>query len=49
VDHIFPYRVKDYVQYRYVKEWPFALLPAPAMTALERTLGWHLCITSRPT
>jgi hypothetical protein len=21
VDNIFPYRIQDYVQYRYVKEW----------------------------
>jgi 2-polyprenyl-3-methyl-5-hydroxy-6-metoxy-1,4-benzoquinol methylase len=48
VDHIFPYRVDDYVQYRYVKAWPFSMLPSPAMTALERRLGWHLCITARP-
>ena len=27
VDHIFPYRIPDYVQYRYVKAFPFNLLP----------------------
>jgi 2-polyprenyl-3-methyl-5-hydroxy-6-metoxy-1,4-benzoquinol methylase len=48
VDHIFPYRVQDYVQYRYVKAWPFSMLPSGAMAALERRLGWHLCITARP-
>ena len=48
VDHIFPYRVEDYVQYRYVKAFPFNLLPSPAMRALERRLGWHLCVTARP-
>ena len=47
VDHIFPYRVPDYVQYRYVKAWPFSWLPAPAMRALEHRLGWHLCVTAR--
>ena len=47
VDHIFPYHVPDYVQYRYVKAVPFAWLPGPAMRALERRLGWHLCVTSR--
>lgn len=47
VDHIFPYRVPDYVQYRYVKAAPFRWLPAPAMRALEHRLGWHLCVTSR--
>ena len=48
VDHIFPYRVKDYVEYRYVKEFPFSVLPQPAMRALERRLGWHLCVTAHP-
>lgn len=47
VDHIFPYRVPDYVQYRYVKAFPFSWLPDPAMRALERRLGWHLCATAR--
>lgn len=47
VDHIFPYRVPDYVQYRYVKAFPFSWLPDPAMRALERSLGWHLCATAR--
>ncbi len=46
VDHIFPYRVPDYVQYRYVKAAPFSWLPNPAMRALEHRLGWHLCVTS---
>jgi SAM-dependent methyltransferase len=48
VDHIFPYRIPDYVQYRYVKAFPFRWLPNPAMRALERRLGWHLCVTARP-
>jgi hypothetical protein len=47
VDHIFPYRIPDYVQYRYVKAWPFNWLPSPAMRALEHQLGWHLCVTAR--
>ena len=46
VDHIFPYRVADYVQYRYVKGFPFNVLPAAASRALERRLGWHLCVTA---
>lgn len=48
VDHIFPYRVADYVQHRYVRALPFRWWPAPAMRALERHLGWHLCLTARP-
>jgi SAM-dependent methyltransferase len=46
VEHIFPYRIKDYVQYRYVKEWYFRWMPAPFFRALERCLGWHLCVTA---
>lgn len=48
VDHIFPYRVADYVQYRYRKALPFRWMPRAAMAALERGLGWHLCLTARP-
>jgi 2-polyprenyl-3-methyl-5-hydroxy-6-metoxy-1,4-benzoquinol methylase len=48
VDHIFPYRVRDYVQYRYVKNWYFRILPPPLFRALERSFGWHLCVTARP-
>jgi hypothetical protein len=48
VDHIFPYRIKDYVEYRYVKAFPFNVLPGQAMRAVERQLGWHLCVTARP-
>jgi SAM-dependent methyltransferase len=48
VDHIFPYRIPDYVQYRYVKAIPFRWLPDPVMRALEHRLGWHLCVTARP-
>lgn len=48
VDHVFPYRVQDYVEYRYVKEWQFRVMPQPVFRALERTLGWHLCVTAIP-
>lgn len=47
VDHIFPYRIADYVQYRYVKNWYFRMLPGAMFRALERKFGWHLCMTSR--
>jgi 2-polyprenyl-3-methyl-5-hydroxy-6-metoxy-1,4-benzoquinol methylase len=45
VDHIFPYRVRDYVQYRYRKVWYFDMMPPPLFHWLERRAGWHLCIT----
>jgi len=46
VDHIFPYRIPDYVQYRYVREPYFAWMPQPLFRALERRFGWHLCLTA---
>jgi 2-polyprenyl-3-methyl-5-hydroxy-6-metoxy-1,4-benzoquinol methylase len=49
VDHIFPYRIPEYVQYEYVKTPPFRFLPHSVMRALEHRLGWHLCLTATPT
>jgi 2-polyprenyl-3-methyl-5-hydroxy-6-metoxy-1,4-benzoquinol methylase len=47
VEHIFPYRIKDYVQHRYVREFYFRWMPPGLFHALEKRLGWHLCITAR--
>jgi ubiquinone/menaquinone biosynthesis C-methylase UbiE len=47
VDHIFPYRIQDYVQRRYVKVWYFRWMPHRLFRALEKKLGWHLCITAK--
>jgi 2-polyprenyl-3-methyl-5-hydroxy-6-metoxy-1,4-benzoquinol methylase len=46
VEHIFPYYIPEYVQYRYVKEWYFRWMPHPLFRALERRFGWHLCLTA---
>lgn len=46
VEHIFPYRVADYTQYRYVKAWPWSWMPAAMFHCLERHFGWHLCVTA---
>ena len=46
-DHIFPYRIRDYVQYRYVKNWYFRWMPNSWFRSLERRLGWHLLIIAR--
>ena len=48
VDHIFQYRVPEYVKYRYEKGLPFRWLPDSMIRGLERRLGWHLCVTARP-
>lgn len=45
VDHVFPYRIHDYVDYRYVKEPYFRWMPPPLFRAFERRFGWHLLIT----
>lgn len=47
VDHIFPYRIPDYVRYEYVKVWYFRFLPKPIFAGLERHFGWHLCVTAK--
>ena len=46
VDHVFPYRISDYVEYRYVKEPYFRWMSEPLFRAFERRLGWHLLITA---
>jgi 2-polyprenyl-3-methyl-5-hydroxy-6-metoxy-1,4-benzoquinol methylase len=46
VEHIFPYRISDYVQYRYVKEPYFRWIPQPMFRVLERRFGWHLLLTA---
>jgi 2-polyprenyl-3-methyl-5-hydroxy-6-metoxy-1,4-benzoquinol methylase len=48
IDHIFPYRIPDYVQYRYVRVWYFRWMPGFLFRALERMAGWHLCLTAVP-
>lgn len=45
-EHIFPYKISDYVNYRYVKEWYFRYLPESVFTKLEKKFGWHLCVTA---
>ena len=45
-DHIFPWRVSDYVQYRYNQVWYFAMLPKTLVRVLDRGFGWHLCVTA---
>jgi len=46
VDHIFPYRIQDYVNYRYVKVWYFRAIPEAAFRWMEHHWGWHLCVTA---
>jgi SAM-dependent methyltransferase len=47
VDHIFPYAIAEYVQYRYQVVWYFRWMPKTLFRALERAFGWHLCLTAK--
>jgi len=49
VEHIFPYRIADYVKYQYVQEWYFRWMPEGMFRAMERRLGWHLLLTGTGT
>jgi ubiquinone/menaquinone biosynthesis C-methylase UbiE len=46
-DHIFPYSIPEYKKYEYKKMWYFRILPNPIFRLMERTLGWHLCVTAK--
>jgi len=46
VDHVFPYRIREYVEYRYIKEPYFRWMPQPLFHAFERRFGWHLLVTA---
>ncbi len=48
IDHIFPYRIREYVRYEYKKVWYIRFLPKLVFRSMERILGWHLCMTARP-
>ncbi len=47
VEHIFPYYIPDYKQYKYTKVWYFRWMPQPLFRWLEKNFGWHLCITAQ--
>ena len=45
-EHIFPYKISEYVKFRYIKEWYFRYLPESVFKKLEKKFGWHLCVTA---
>lgn len=46
--HIFPYVIEKYVKYEYeIQPW-FKVMPQEMFEALEKNLGWHLCIYAKP-
>ncbi|MBI5057044.1 MAG: hypothetical protein HZB61_10560 [Nitrospirae bacterium] len=40
-DHIFPYRIDKYVNYKYEMVWYFRFMPKPVFRWFEKRLGWH--------
>jgi len=46
-DHIFPYVIKDYLNYIYKKVWYFRFMPRVLFRMLERRLGSHTLIVAR--
>jgi 2-polyprenyl-3-methyl-5-hydroxy-6-metoxy-1,4-benzoquinol methylase len=46
VDHIFPYRIPEYIKYQYKKSWPWNWTPPSIFRSMERHFGWHLCLTA---
>lgn len=47
VEHIFPYSIPEYKEYKYKKVWYFAIMPTIFFRFLEKTIGWHLCVTAK--
>jgi 2-polyprenyl-3-methyl-5-hydroxy-6-metoxy-1,4-benzoquinol methylase len=48
VDHIFPFRIPEYVRYQYKMVWYFRWMPRPLFRLIQRLFGWHLCLTASP-
>ncbi len=47
IDHIFPYSIPQYTQYKYKIVWYFRILPKNIFRWLETNFGWHLLITAK--
>jgi 2-polyprenyl-3-methyl-5-hydroxy-6-metoxy-1,4-benzoquinol methylase len=44
IAHIFPWRIPDYVEHRYVKAFPWNICPEWLFKKLESLVGWHLLV-----
>jgi hypothetical protein len=44
IDHIFPYSIPEYKQYRFKKVWYFRWMPKKVFRWLETHFGWHLLV-----
>ncbi|MHB8512032.1 MAG: class I SAM-dependent methyltransferase [Actinomycetota bacterium] len=49
IEHIFPYKVSEYVNYKYEKVLHFKHMPNSLFRWLEQHFGWHLCATAEAT
>jgi 2-polyprenyl-3-methyl-5-hydroxy-6-metoxy-1,4-benzoquinol methylase len=47
IDHIFPYKISEYTNYRYKKAWYFRYIPSRIFRWMESHWGWHLLLTAR--
>lgn len=47
INHIFPYSIPEYVQYKYKKLWYIKILPSCLFRWLEQHFGWHLCVDAK--
>lgn len=45
--HIFPYKIAEYKEYRYVKKFPWNITPQPIANLIERFMGWHYLIKAK--
>jgi 2-polyprenyl-3-methyl-5-hydroxy-6-metoxy-1,4-benzoquinol methylase len=45
--HIFPYKIPEYKQGKYVKEDYFQSMSNVLFSCMNKNLGWHLCITCK--
>lgn len=47
IEHIFSYKISDYIQNKFVKVWYFRYLPEELFKWLEKRLGWHMCVKAK--
>lgn len=46
-DHIFPYEIAGYKEYKYIKKFYWAIVPNVVFKLFERILGWHYLIIAK--
>jgi 2-polyprenyl-3-methyl-5-hydroxy-6-metoxy-1,4-benzoquinol methylase len=46
-EHIFPYSIPEYKEYKYKKVWYFRIMPNFMFRILESLFGWHLCVEAK--